>query len=34
MLYYAYLASNTPIGVALGFFLGLGGRLLVGRVRV
>jgi len=34
VLYYAYLASSTPIGVALGFFLSLGGWLLVGYIRV
>jgi len=34
MLYYICLASSTPIRVVLGFFLSLGGWLLVGRVRV
>jgi len=34
MLYYAYSASSTPVRVALGFFLGLGGWLLVGYIRV
>jgi len=32
MLYYIYLANSTPIRVALGFFLNLGSRLLVGRI--
>jgi len=31
---YIYLASSTPIRVVLGFFLSLGGRLLVGYMRV
>jgi len=31
---YAYLASITPVRVAPGFFLGLGGWLLVGCIRV
>jgi len=34
MLYYICLASSTPIGVALGFFLSLGGWLLVDYIRV
>jgi len=34
MLYYACLASSTPIRVVLGFFLGLGSRLLVGYICV
>ena len=31
---YICLASSTPIRVALGFFLSLGGQLLVGYIRV
>jgi len=31
---YICLASSTPIRVALGFFLSLGGWLLVGYIRV
>jgi len=34
MLYYIYLASSTPVRVALGFFLSLGGWLLVGYIHV
>ena len=31
---YIYLASSIPVGVVLGSFLGLGGRLLVGYICV
>jgi len=34
VLYRAYLASSTPVGAALGFFLSLGGQLLVDCIRV
>jgi len=34
MLYYVCLASSTPVRAALGFFLSLGGRLLVDYIRV
>jgi hypothetical protein len=34
MSYYIYLASNTPVGVILGFFFSLGGWLLVNYIYI